>query len=607
MYRRFISAIVLIAALVSSVLGAPSVALAVPHSPSEVPSSQSYAGSRTFSETGFTVSNYFYKTWKSTPNALFVYGLPISQPFIEESFSSPGEFYRVQYFERAVLEEHPDNFGTPYYILGRLLGSKLVSTRGNEAAFMPVADPGDGTYDRSSKHTLRNSPAPFRTFYSNNGGLAVFGRPLSEQFQEVNKANGKTYWVQYFERNRMEWHPEESNPKYQILLGLLGNEYRDTNHKTNPAFTPGAALPPELSGANNGGGAAPAPSAPITGFVYGFNAILYSQGGTVDRPRTLQLAKDAGMPWIRQQVRWMDLHDRSGAIYWGELDNIVSDASNMGVKLLISVVAAPSWATSNGKNGMPDRDHFNDYNYFMGEMAKRYKGRIQAYEIWNEQNLAHENGGRVANASFYMDMLVGASNAIRAGDPSALIVSGAPSSTETNLPTVAISDITFLDQMFSDPRFNSAVDIVGVHPGGASNPPDTLWPSNPGPGPHYVNSREFYFRRVEDVRALMVRKGLSDKKVWVTEFGWATKNNTPGYEFGNYISYEQQRDYIIRAFQLGRNNYSPWMTGMFLWQLNFAVPWKAAGNELHEQAAFGVINGDYSPRPAYLALQAMPK
>ena len=609
MYRRFISAIVLVTALVTSMLGTPNVALAVPHSPSEVPQSQSYAGSRTFSETGFTISNYFYKTWMSTPNALFVYGMPISQPFIEESFTTPGEYYRVQYFERAILEEHPDNVGTPYYMLGRLLGSKLVAARGGETAFKAVADPGDGTFDKVTKHTLRNSPAPFRTFYSKNGGISVFGRPLSEQFQEVNKANGKTYWVQYFERNRMEWHPEESNPKYQILLGLLGNEYRDTNHKTNPAFTPGAALPNELSGANNGSGAAAptaVPSAPVSGFVYGFNAILYSQGGTVDRPRSLQLAKDAGMPWIRQQVRWMDLHDKSGTIYWGELDNIVSDASNMGVKLLISVVRAPGWA-SNGNNGMPTREHFNDFNFFMGEMAKRYKGRVQAYEIWNEQNLAHENGGRVANALFYMDMLVGASNAIRANDPSAIIVSGAPSSTETNLASVAISDITFLDQMFSDPRFNSAVDIVGVHPGGHSNPPDTYWPSNPGPGPHYVTSKEFYFRRVEDVRALMVRKGLGDKKVWVTEFGWATKNNTKGYEFGNYISFQQQADYIVRAFQLARTNYSPWMTGMFLWQLNFAVPWKAAGNELHEQAAFGVLNADYSPRPAYEALKAMPK
>jgi hypothetical protein len=603
LFQRFLLSIALIA-VVSSALIMPKVAQATPHSPGEVPQSQQTAGSRTFSETGFTVANFFLKTWNATPNALFVYGLPISQPFIEQSFSNPGEFYRVQYFERAILEEHPENAGGQYYILGRLLGSKLAASRSGEAAFKPAAK-GTGAYDDVTKHNLSDSPAPFKSFYDKNGGLNAFGRPLSEPFQELNKADGKTYWVQYFERQRMEWHPDEPNAKYRIMLGLLGNEFRDGNHKTNPAFTAGAALPNELSGATNGQGAT-TPSAPTTSdFAYGFNAILYNQGGAVDRKRTLQLAKDAGMPWIRQQVRWMDLHDRSGAIYWGELDDIVNDASSMGVKLLVSVVAAPSWATSNGKNGMPDRDHFKDYNYFMGEMAKRYKGKISAYEIWNEQNLAHENAGRVANPTFYMDMLVGASQAIKANDPSAIIVSGAPSSTETNSWSVAISDITYLDSMFSDARFNGAVDIVGVHPGGAGNPPDTMWPDNPHRG-DFTTSREFYFRRVEDVYALMQRKGIT-KKMWVTEFGWATKNNTPGYEFGNKISFDAQATYIVRAFQLARTNYKDWMGGMFVWQLNFAVPWKAKGNELHEQASYGVINGDYSPRPAYRALQAMPK
>src|SRR5262249_40767358 len=154
--------------------------------------------------------------------------------------------------------------------------------------------------------------------------------------------------------------------------------------------------------------------------------------------RVLQLAKNSGVDWIRQQVRWMDLHDQSGAIYWGELDGIVNDAHNAGINLLLSVVAAPSWATSDGRNGLPSREHFGDFNRFMGEMAARYRDKVQAYEIWNEQNLAHENGGYVADAGFYMDMLVGASEAIKANDPMAIVVSGAPSSTETNQPNIAI-------------------------------------------------------------------------------------------------------------------------------------------------------------------------
>jgi hypothetical protein len=135
-----------------------------------------------------------------------------------------------------------------------------------------------------------------------------------------------------------------------------------------------------------------------------------------------------------------------------------------------------------------------------------------------------------------------------------------------------------------------------------------MWPDRPGPGPNFVTSREFYFRRVEDYRALALQYGLGDRQMWITEFGWATRNNTPGYEFGNQISFEQQAEWIVRAFQIGRREYAPWMGAMFLWNLNFAVPWaQREGNPLHEQASFGILNGDWSPRPAYLALQRMPK
>jgi hypothetical protein len=595
-------AIILSLAIFSGMLAWPASSRAAPNRPEDVPDTIPPFMSQYYQETQHASMNSFLAFWRRTPNALFVLGFPISQPFIEESFTNPGEYYRVQYFERAVLEEHPENAGSQYYILGRLMGNQSIKDRGGEAPFQPVGNPGDGTYDGATSHTLRDGPAPFRSFWLNNGGLEVFGRPKSEQFQEVNQANGQTYWVQYFERQRMEWHPDEPNPQYRILLGLLGNEYRDAHHKGEGAFAPIA--PDQVTGP-------PPPQNPppsASGFIYGFNALLYNQGTPwQDRQRVLRLSKDAGVYWIRQQVRWMDLHDRSGTIYWGELDNIVNDASAAGVKLLLSIVAAPSWATPDGRNGLPSREHFSDFNYFMGQMAARYKGKVQAYEIWNEENLAHENGGRVANANFYMDMLVGASQTIRASDPSAIIVSGPPSSTETNRSDIAISDTSFYRQMFADPRFRSSVDVVGVHPGGQSNPPDSMWPDNPGPGPGWTTSREFYFRRVEDARAAMVESGLGDMKIWITEFGWATRNNTPGYGYGNNISYQEQANWIVRAFQMGRRDYSPWVGAMFLWQLNYAVPWKYQGNELHEQASFGVLNGDWSPRPAYIAIQQMPK
>jgi hypothetical protein len=598
-----LSSVALLVVVLASLVAWPRNTGAVARAPDQVPATLPPFSQRLFPETRHYAVNSFQSFWERTPNALFVLGYPISQPFIEESFTNPGEFYRVQYFERAVLEEHPENAGSPFYILGRLMGSQLAKGREGEVPFLDVANPGDGTWDELTKQTLRDSPAPFRSFWQRNGGLEAFGRPLSEQFQEVNRADGRTYWVQYFERQRMEWHPDEPNPQYRVLLGLLGNEYRDARHQGNAAFTPPAGPPAQPAPPP---GAAPQPTGD---FVYGFNALLYGQGTRwQDRNRVLTLAKNAGMPWIRQQVRWMDLHDRSGAIYWAELDNIVEDSNRQGVKLLISVVASPSWATDNGRNGLPNRANIPQFSFFMNEMAKRYRGRVAAYQIWNEQNLAVENGGRVANAGLYMDVLVAGYQAVKSGDSAAIVVSGPPAATETNSPTIAISDLTFFRQMFADPRFRSHHDVIGVHAGGTSNPPDSMWPNRPGPGPNFVTSREFYFRRVEDYRTLAVQAGLSDRKMWVTEFGWATRNNTRGYEFGNNISFETQAEWIVRAYQIARREWSPWMGGMFLWNLNFAVPWtQLEGNPLHEQASFGVLNGDWSPRPAYTRLQAMPK
>ncbi len=599
MLRRILPALLLVA-IISTLVATPQAGKAQPGVPDTYPPPQA----RYFEQTGHAAVNYFLETWKNTPNALFVYGYPIAEPFIEESFTEPGKFYRVQYFERAILEEHPELYGrqnNDFYVLGRLLGRKLVEGRENEEPFRPVGNPGDGTWDDVTQHTLRDSPAPFRSFWLNNGGIEVFGRPLSEQFQEVNQADGNTYWVQYFERQRMEWHPDEPDPQYRILLGLLGNEYRDANHQGNDAFR---SRPADQS--------LPRP------FVYGFNAHLFGQGtGWQDRNRVLTLSKNAGISWIRQQIAWADMHDRSGQIFWGELDNIVADADNADVNLLISVVRSPSWATSNGSNGLPAREHFGTFADFMGQMAARYQGRVQAYQIWNEQNRACENGGdcsrdggvggRVADAGYYVDLLAEAYNAIKANDPYAIVVSGAPTSTETNRPDIALSDVVFTRQMFSNQKFRDHVDVVGMHPGGQYNPPDAMWPDNPGPGPGWRESREFYFRRVEDIRNVMVQNGMGDRQVWMTEFGWATANNTPGYEYGNSISYELQAEWVVRAFQKGRYEYAPWMGGMFLWNLNFAVPWRSQGNEFHEQASFGVLNGDWSPRPAYNAIQNMPK
>jgi uncharacterized lipoprotein YbaY/heat shock protein HslJ len=57
----------------------------------------------------------------------------------------------------------------------------------------------------------------FLTYWRQNGGLAVFGLPLSGEASEGG------FNAQYFERQRFELHPENAAP-YDVLLGRLGDE-----------------------------------------------------------------------------------------------------------------------------------------------------------------------------------------------------------------------------------------------------------------------------------------------------------------------------------------------------------------------------------------------
>lgn len=71
--------------------------------------------------------------------------------------------------------------------------------------------------------TGKTARGAFLDYWRLHGGLIQQGYPITDEFAEVNPSDGKTYAVQYFERARFEYHPENTAP-YNVLLGLLGGE-----------------------------------------------------------------------------------------------------------------------------------------------------------------------------------------------------------------------------------------------------------------------------------------------------------------------------------------------------------------------------------------------
>ena len=345
---------------------------------------------------------------------------------------------------------------------------------------------------------------------------------------------------------------------------------------------------------------APPRSRAASGFAYGFNvAWRGDEDGAVFNQRTAEMVRQAGFQWVRFQVRWESLEPRPGEWDFRPIDRVLPVYEAAGLSILASVVAAPEWARAADGGIVADPATFREA---MRRLASRYRGRIHAWEIWNEQNLAHELHGPV-RVEPYCTVLRAGYEGVKAGDPEALVVFGGLTPTGVNDPAIAMDDVAYLEAFYAldGGSCTRYFDVLGAHANATLNPPDTLWPERPGPGPGWRDHPSFYFRRVEQLRAVMERHG-DRRPVWITEFGWTTNNPAPGYEYGQYVSEEQQAEYLVRAFEIARTRW-PWVTGMFVWNLNFST---IVGPE-DEKGPWSVLNPDWSPRPAYRALSAMPK
>jgi cell wall-associated NlpC family hydrolase len=192
------------------------------------------ADERCFTETGKCVGGAFLRYWEAH-GGLAQQGLPLTAEFPEVSPTN-GKTYTVQYFERARFEGHPENTA-PYDVLLGLLGREQHTLK--YAASTPVPEsslPGGGEC-RAFASTAKQACGPFLRYWEVHGGLAQQGLPLTGVFWEVNPTNAQRYQVQYFERARFEYHPENAAP-YDVLLGLLGREQYRAKYAT--ALGPGA-------------------------------------------------------------------------------------------------------------------------------------------------------------------------------------------------------------------------------------------------------------------------------------------------------------------------------------------------------------------------------
>ncbi|MGN6700112.1 MAG: hypothetical protein ACTHMR_18300, partial [Thermomicrobiales bacterium] len=134
--------------------------------------------------------------------------------------TSFNEFFEGTYIEPSV------KYGDLYLRL-----TKEGSDRYHNAA--PPAPPGGNC--QFFVETQQQVCGRFLAYWNAHGGLAINGLPISGEQQETLE-DGQPYTVQYFERVRLEYHPESADPAYQVQLGQFGR-------RLHPADPPAAQAP----------------------------------------------------------------------------------------------------------------------------------------------------------------------------------------------------------------------------------------------------------------------------------------------------------------------------------------------------------------------------
>jgi hypothetical protein len=645
---RYVSLIVLtlctLLSPLAAVFAAPApVAEAAPEGQSSLPF---------FPETGYRIANAQFSDFFTKRGGLRTFGYPVSREFL---FLGT----RVQFFQRQIMQVRPDgNVGT----LNILDEDLMPYTRINGSVFpAPSAaviggapDPASPTYSSqviafvqaNAPDSWNGVPVNFNQTFNNTVryeeafpdraapqslmpgiNLELWGIPTSQPAYDPTNS-GFVYLR--FQRGIMHYD-SATNVTQGLLLAdylkaiLTGENLPgdlDLDARTSrfykqyaPARPQGLNRPQQLPGTDLTGafvqdtadgtpvpvvpGRLQAPPFDPNQIGYGMGAHLYYQ----DQGRITRLTREAGFGWVKQQVRWSDVERTKGQPDWSELDKIVDFSLKAPLNVMFSVVTAPAWSrAAGGVDGPPD--NLADFAVFMSQVATRYKGQVRAYEIWNEQNFSREWGGGQINAGAYVEMLKVGYEAVKAADPNAIVISGALTPTGFTDPNVAIDDVLYMEQMYQykDGMIKQYADVIGAHAGGYNNPPET--DPNTASTEQFRGHPSFYFRRVEQLRAVMEKYGDASKRMWLTEFGWSTVNQAPGYEYGRFNTEQNQADYLVRAFNLAKTRY-PWMGVMFVWNLNFGTLTDLPASD--EKPPFGILNRDWTPRPAYNALKAMPK
>jgi hypothetical protein len=287
-------------------------------------------------------------------------------------------------------------------------------------------------------------------------------------------------------------------------------------------------------------------------------AAWFARDDAARQKRLANLAALAGVSWVRDRLRWRDLQPQPGDLTESltTYDTSANAHREAGLELLQVFHDTPPWAREGGGTGggfAPDLRHVYEFGR---RLAKRFRGRVAAWEPWNEANVTSFGAHTVDQmCSWQKAAWLG----FKTGDPGVLVGWNATAA----VPTPAHTEGVLANETW--PYF----DTYNIHTYDWSHAYADLWKP--------------------------ARQAAAGRPLWITEADRGTPHleNAPWFDQDPLLE-RLKAEWMAQAYAsslfAGAKRHFHFILG------NYQEP---------NGVQFGLLRLDLTPRPAYVALAAV--
>ena len=358
------------------------------------------------------------------------------------------------------------------------------------------------------------------------------------------------------------------------------------------------------------------PLAPIqhkSAMPYGVNTFLQQE---VERPKIeamLAMIRAAGFGWLRQEFPWEDLEvdgrgqfkdsrqDRDGdgvadtVDGWAKYDQIVDLTEAYGLRLLVRLSNPPAWSRADPDAGaFAPPDDLQDFVNYAVAVARRYRGRISHYQVWNEPNIYPEWGNAFVDPARYVELLCRTHDALKQVDPGLVVHSAAIAPTVSLDGYFGFSDLIFLQEMY-DLGAGKCFDVMSAQGYGLFS----------GPSDRRLRATSVNVARHSYYRDIMVRNGDAHKPIWLSEAAWnATldaelpRDQIDAFSRYGNVTQAQAARYMPLLYERAQREW-PWVGNVMYWFFTRKDPFEAKQSKYY----FRMVEPDYQPeKPTFTPL-----